>query len=109
MSVNREAFRKLVDAVSEFYITDRQMKKAQDRIAGLIAADRLDNEAAAAYLDAVRTYFAAFEREARAHLRTVDKRLEHINQVHFNLTAERSVAVRRIEETRGVLDRLASV
>jgi len=42
-------------------------------------------------------------------LRTVDKRLEHINQVHFNLTAERSVAVRRIDETRAVLDRLASV
>ena len=52
-------------------------------------------------------YFSGFEREARAHLRDVDKRLEGLNQVNFNLTAERGVAVKRIEATQGVLARTA--
>jgi hypothetical protein len=51
-------------------------------------------------------YFSGFEREARAHLRDVDRRLEELNQVIFNLTAERAVAVKRIEATQGVLSRL---
>ena len=48
----------------------------------------------------------AFEREARGHLRDVDRRLEQANQVHFNLAAERGVAVKRIEATQAVLAEL---
>lgn len=61
--------------------------------------ERTKNE----YLAKVRQYFAGFEREARAHLRSVDKRLEHVNQVHLNLSAERGAAVKRIEATQHVL------
>jgi len=39
----------------------------------------------------------------------VDRRLEHTNQVVFNLTAERGVAVKRIEGTQSVLSTLAGV
>lgn len=42
----------------------------------------------------------------RAHLRDVDRRLERTNQIVFNLTAERGVAVKRIEATQSVLDAL---
>jgi hypothetical protein len=57
-------------------------------------------------LSAVRAYFSGFEKEARTQLRSVDKRIEHVDQVHFNLSAERAVAVRRIEATRQVLEDL---
>jgi hypothetical protein len=103
-------FRALVERVGEFYITDKAMKNAQKKAEAAIASGDADERAAREYAQAVRRYFTGFEREARAHLRDVDKRLEQINQVHFNLTAERGVAVRRIEATQAVLqdvDRVA--
>ena len=97
-------FASLVKRVGEFYITDRAMKAAQKKIEDALSRDGAVNaDAREEYLAAVRRYFTGFEREARTHLRSVDKRLEHINQVHFNLTAERGVAVRRIEATQSVL------
>jgi hypothetical protein len=69
----------------------------------------VDTGAVERYVGAVRHYFEGFEREARGHLRDVDKRLEHANQVVFNLTAERGVAVKRIEATRGVLETLSGL
>lgn len=96
-------FSALVKRVGEFYITDRSMKAAQKKIETALAAGDADSRDRDEYLAAVRRYFTGFEREARAHLRSVDKRLEHLNQVQFNLTAERAVAVRRIEATQAVL------
>ncbi len=104
-----QAFRALVARVREFYITDKAMKSAQQRIETALAGAGADERAKDEYLAAVRRYFTGFEREARAHLRGVDKRLEHVNQVHFNLTAERGVAVRRIEVTQQVLQDVESV
>jgi len=103
MPLNTGALEKLAARVGEFYITDRAMKKAQDRITQLLSQNAVDDGAARAYLEAVKRYFDGFEREARGHLRSVDKRLEQLNQVQFNLTAERGVAVRRIEATQNVL------
>ena len=71
-----------------------------------VATDDVDEPLRQRYLSAVRHYFVGFEREARGHLRDVDRRLEHVNQVHFNLTAERGVAVKRIEATNAVLTAL---
>jgi hypothetical protein len=96
-------FAALVRRVGEFYVTDRSMKAAQKKIENALASGAVDSRDRAEYLAAVRRYFTGFEREARGHLRTVDKRLEHLNQVQFNLTAERGVAVRRIEATQAVL------
>ncbi|HTX55847.1 MAG TPA: hypothetical protein VMD47_01965 [Candidatus Acidoferrales bacterium] len=99
----------LVNHVGGFHITDRAMRKAQDAAAAAVAGGTLEGQEQAAYLAAVRRYFSGFEREARAHLRDVDRRLEHVNQVHFNLTAERGVAVKRIEATRAVLTALDAI
>jgi hypothetical protein len=93
----------LATHVGGFHITDRAMKRSQEDVAAAIAAGDVDDRTRDAYLSAVRHYFNGFQREARAHLRDVDKRLEQINQVAFNLTAERGVAVKRIEATEGVL------
>jgi alkylation response protein AidB-like acyl-CoA dehydrogenase len=95
--------------VGAFHITERAMKRAQSAIEAAIANGLVDDSTRGTYLREVRRYFEAFDREAREQLRDVDRRLERINQIHFNLTAERGVAVKRIEGTQGVLDALASV
>ncbi len=99
-------FRALVARVAEFYITERSMKAAQKKIETVLAAGSADEAARREYITAVRRYFSRLAKEAHAQLRDVDKRLEHANQVHFNLTAERGVVVRRIEATQGVLNEI---
>ncbi|HET7813912.1 MAG TPA: hypothetical protein VFL13_06025 [Candidatus Baltobacteraceae bacterium] len=86
------------------------MKSAQRKMESALATGDVSEAAKNAYLAQVKRYFAGFEREARVHLRNLDKRLEHVNQVHFNLSAERGAAVKRIEVTQAVLqdiDRVA--
>ncbi len=83
------------------------MRRAQDTMGALLAkGENISPEAVAAYVRAVRTYFGAFEREARAHLSDLDRRLAKASQLQFNLTAERGVTVRRVEVTQGVLSRI---
>lgn len=79
------------------------MKQAQTETEEWIRQGKVDEGARRRYLQAVRKYFAGFEKEARTHLRDVDRRLEHVNQMQFNLNAERGVAVKRIEATQSVL------
>lgn len=93
----------LIRHVGEFHITDRAMSEAQRRANASIERDAFDAAATRAYLKAVRQYFSGFESEARTHLRDVDRRLDQLHQVQFNLTAERGVAAKRIEATQSVL------
>ncbi|MBV9276927.1 MAG: hypothetical protein JOZ97_01680 [Candidatus Eremiobacteraeota bacterium] len=104
MPVNGEALRALVALVDGFYITQRRMKGAQQRINALLEHGDVPEEEARRYIDAVNAYFKSFEGEIRAHLRSLDGRLSKAYQVQFNLTAEREVAVKRMEATRGVID-----
>jgi hypothetical protein len=102
-------FADLVTRVGSFHITQRAMKRAQAAIEAAIGRDAVDDAARSAYFAEVRRYFEGFDREAREHLRDLDRRLERANQVHFNLTAERGVAVKRIEATSSVLETMASL
>lgn len=80
------------------------MQRAQRRIVALLeAGDVTAQHEIDAYAAQVGAYFTAFEHEARVHLKDVEKRLSHIGQLQFNLTAERGVALRRLEITQGVL------
>lgn len=94
---------RLTAQIGAFHITDAAMRRAQQRIEAAIARGDVDASETRSYLAAARRYFASFDREARAHLRDVDRRLTRANQVVFNLTAERGVAVKRIEATSAVL------
>ncbi len=85
------------------------MKQAQTEAERRLRDGTLDEKAREKYLQAVRKYFSGFEKEARTHLRDVDRRLENLNQVQFNLNAERGVAVKRIEATQSVLADLAAM
>lgn len=99
----------LIERVGAFHITDRAMRSAQSAAMEALQNGDLDEQQRIVYLDAVRRYFGGFDREARVHLKNLDKRLEHVNQVRFNLMAERGVAVKRIEATTGVLAQLDAI
>ncbi len=110
MPYNDGEFREFVARVGAFYITRKKMRKAQDEIETALKNGSVPNDSQRkAYLQTVQRYFSEFEREARGQLKSVDKRLENVSQVHFNLTAERGVAVRRIEATQDVLNQLTSL
>ena len=106
---DKAALADLAARVGAFHITDRAMKRAQTDVERELAAGAVDAAAQRAYLAAVRRYFDGFSKEARRNLRDVDRRLEEINQVHFNLTAERGVAVKRIEATEAILHDLTAI
>jgi hypothetical protein len=99
----------LVLRVGSFHITDRTMKRAQRTIQEALSAGTADEAARQAYLISVRRYFEGFTKEARSHLRDIDRRLEEINQIHFNLIAERGVAVKRIEATEAILSEAIAI
>lgn len=102
-----ERLRALAATVGAFYITDRAMKRAQASFAAALAAGEPSAAETDAYLRAVRTYFTAFESEARAHVSRIDREFKRLHQLQFNLTAERGVAAKRVEATQGVLAALA--
>ena len=110
MPIPLENLRALVARVGEFHIRDGAMRRAQQRMGALLASggDAAPKEIEG-YLAQVRRYFTGFEREARAHLTDVEKRLAHVGQLQFNLTAERGVAAKRIEVTREVLSTLTAL
>jgi hypothetical protein len=94
----------LVATVRAFHVTDRAMQRAQAAIETALAAGHADAGAVKTYLAAVRRYFGPYEREAREQLRHVDRELERLYQLQYNLTAERGVVAKRLEAVRGVLD-----
>jgi hypothetical protein len=103
------ALQSLVERVSAFHLTDRSMLTAQRAIEAALAQGDVTPAQVQSYLAAAARYFVGFEREARGHLRDLDRRLVYANQVVFNLTAERGVAAKRVETTAGVLALLADL
>ena len=99
----------LVAAVGAFHLTDRAMRAAQEKMTRALATGDADPETVRTYLAAVRGYFEPYQREAQGQLRHVDRELERLYQLQFNLTAERGVVAKRVEAVRGVLDGVAEL
>jgi len=87
--VDRERLAALVAAVGAFHVTDRGLRAAQARITAALAAGEVEPAAVSAYLSAIRRYFEPYEREARGQLRHVDRELERLYQLQYNLRARR--------------------
>lgn len=110
MPVSAEKVRELAAQVGAFHLRAGAMQRAQRRITALLEnGGEPPQRELEAYAAQAKSYFASFEREARGHLKDVEKRLAHIGQLQFNLTAERGVAQRRIEATQGVLSALEDI
>ncbi|HMD01478.1 MAG TPA: hypothetical protein VKG44_00810 [Candidatus Baltobacteraceae bacterium] len=103
MPVDRAKLEALVAEVGRFYVREKRMRRAQERILRALASPTLEQSQVDEYLKATRHYFAGFAREAKAHLGNVERRLAQVSQLQFNLSAERGVAARRIDATQGVL------
>jgi hypothetical protein len=106
---DRDGLAALVATVGAFHVTDRALRAAQGRITAALAAGTADDGAVRAYLGAVRAYFEPYAREAQGQLRHVDRELERLYLLQYNLTAERGVVAKRVEAVRGVLDALAEL
>jgi len=106
----RVALEALHAEIGRFYVRDRALLRVQMEMGkALQTRDDIDPSAVRTYLREVARYFEGFEREARGHLKNVESRLARIDQVQFNLTAERGVAAQRVEATQGVLTRLREI
>jgi len=101
--------RRLVAEVGEFRLRDRTLTAAQKAIESILAEREPTEAEIAAYKRAVGRYFRGFAREARQRLDELDRRIAHVNQVQFNLQAERGVALRRVEKTQGVLSEVEEI
>lgn len=101
--------RELTERVAAFHITDRAMLRAQRTFEAALREGEPAAAACRAYLTAVRSYFAGFERDARAQLAGVDRELESLYQRQYNLAAERGVAQKRLEAVQGVLASLGEL
>jgi len=92
----------LLALLDGFHVTDKALVRSRERArssAGDTAAlDSLKKE--------MRRYFAAVARESVSHLAELDRRLDDLYQRQYNAQAERSVAQRRLEAARRVLDAL---
>ncbi len=106
---DRERLAALAATVGTFHVTDRAMRYAQESVERALASGDVDGVQARAYLDAVARYFGPYEGEALGQLRHVDRELERLYQLQFNLTAERGVVAKRIDAVRGVLAALAEL
>ena len=110
MAADRATLEALVAEVGRFYIREKKMRGAHRAMTVSLAAAGIPAAAdIAKYVAAVERYFGGFEREAREHLRDVDRRLGRVSQLQYNLTAERGVTARRVEVTQGVLARVAEI
>jgi ribulose-5-phosphate 4-epimerase/fuculose-1-phosphate aldolase len=97
--MNLQNVLKLVDG---FHITDKKLLRARqalDRHHGPAAVETFRKEA-------VR-YFSMLEREAQAHVKSADQRLDDLYQRQYNLQAERAVAERRRDSAHALLEALA--
>jgi hypothetical protein len=107
--VSEVSLREFAERVAAFHITDRAMLRAQRAFESALRSGEPSPAARRAYLAAVRTYFAGFERDARAQLTGVDRELDALYQRQYNLAAERGVAHKRLEAVQGVLASLAEL
>jgi hypothetical protein len=103
------ALRALAATVGAFHVTDRGLIAAQQEFTRRLAEGEPDAAATRAYLAAVRRYFRPYEREAVGQLAYVDRELERLYQLQYNLVAERGVVAKRVEAVRGVLATLAEL
>jgi hypothetical protein len=85
------------------------MASAQKAMEQILTVREPTEEEVHRYGTAVKRYFSGFAREARGRLDELDRRISHVNQVQFNLQAERGVALRRVELTQGVLSEVAEI
>ncbi|MGC8485790.1 MAG: hypothetical protein ACP5O6_09185 [Candidatus Baltobacteraceae bacterium] len=99
--------RALYERADRFHFSDPSMRALHERVGKAIESASAPAELEARYREALQRYFVGFDRQTRAQLRDLDRRLSELAQAQLNFTAERNVAVKRLEnigEMLGILD-----
>jgi hypothetical protein len=91
----------LLALIDGFHITDRGLVRARDGVRGDGGPASVE-----ALLRAAAKYFGDMAAESEQHLAEIDHKLDDLYQRQYNLNAERSVAERRRDGARRVLDAL---
>ncbi|TAM61936.1 hypothetical protein EPN52_01455 [bacterium] len=87
----------LVSRIGAYRISDRALRASVERMQATLQRGETPAPAEVrAFLRDARRYFEALEREARAQLKDLDRRLDDLFQQQYNLQAERGVAQRRL-------------
>ncbi|HVA36390.1 MAG TPA: hypothetical protein VNJ51_02125 [Candidatus Dormibacteraeota bacterium] len=100
----------LARAVGSYRIGDRALRASLDRIRAHVERGETPSERdLETFVRDARRYFAGLEREARAQIKDLDRRLDDLFQQQYNLQAERGVAHRRLLGATETLERLQQV
>ncbi|MDE2573259.1 MAG: hypothetical protein KGM44_12170 [bacterium] len=87
----------LLRQIGAYRIGDRALRAALERVqASLDRGESPSQRDLDAFVREARRYFEALERESRAQIKDLDRRLDDLFQQQYNLQAERGVAHRRL-------------
>ncbi len=95
--------RTLHERASAFHFSEAAIRSLHDRVGKALDTGAPTREMEEAYRRALRRYFAGFDVQTRAQLRDLDRRLAELAQAQLNFTAERNVAVKRLENIGAML------
>lgn len=91
----------VLQMVDSFHITDRKLARARRALDASAGPAEV-----AAFRREAQRYFRVLQREAEEHMRSVDRRLDDLYQLQYNLQAEHAVAQRRRDSARELLEAL---
>ncbi|MDQ6780505.1 MAG: hypothetical protein M3Z37_05045 [Candidatus Eremiobacteraeota bacterium] len=91
----------VLQMVDSFHITDRKLMRARKALEGGAGPAEV-----AVFCREAQRYFRVLQREAEQDMRSVDRRLDDLYQLQYNLQAEHAVAQRRRDGARELLEAL---
>jgi len=95
--------RTLYERATAFHFSDAAIRSLHERVGKALEAGAPTRELEETYRKALLRYFAGFDTQTRAQLRDLDRRLAELAQAQLNFTAERNVAVKRLENIGAML------
>ncbi len=95
--------RTLYERATAFHFSDAAIRSLHERVGKALEAGAPTRELEETYRKALLRYFAGFDTQTRAQLRDLDRRLAELAQSQLNFTAERNVAVKRLENIGAML------
>lgn len=89
--------RTLYERADRFHFSDPSMRSLHQSVGKALESESASADLEERYRKALQRYFVGFDRQTRAQLRDLDRRLAELAQAQLNFTAERNVAVKRLE------------
>ncbi|MDH2910611.1 MAG: hypothetical protein PXZ07_11035 [Candidatus Eremiobacteraeota bacterium] len=98
--------RTLYERADGFHFSESTIRSLHERVGKALEGGSPTREMEVEYRRALLRYFASFDTQTRMQLRDLDRRLAELAQAQLNFSAERNVAVRRLENIGRMLGML---